>query len=213
MCNLYRLSSAPAEIARVFGASVGALGNLPPRAGIYPDQLAPVVREGETGREAVLARWGMPGLASAGARPITNIRNTASPYWRRWLGPEHRCLVPFNAFCEYADTTPRKTQMWFASPETGEDGERALLCFAGIRTEWEGTRGPKSEPVTGTHELYGFLTTEANGVVAPVHPKAMPVILTTAAEREAWLTAPWSEAKGLQRPLGAQRLEQLASDT
>jgi hypothetical protein len=32
-----------------------------------------------------------------------------------------------------------------------------------------------------TNDLFGFLTTEPNGVVAPIHPKAMPVILTTEA--------------------------------
>lgn len=34
----------------------------------------------------------------------------------------------------------------------------------------------------------------------------MPVILTTEEEREAWLWAPWSEAKALQRPLPDQAL-------
>ena len=48
---------------------------------------------------------------------------------------------------------------------------------------------PKSAPVEGEHELFGFLTTEANAIVAPIHPKAMPVILTTPAEVDLWLAA------------------------
>jgi putative SOS response-associated peptidase YedK len=38
-------------------------------------------------------------------------------------------------------------------------------------------------------------------VVAPIHPKAMPVILTTLAEVDLWLTADASKALELQRPL------------
>jgi putative SOS response-associated peptidase YedK len=76
-----------------------------------------------------------------------------------------------------------------------------LFCFAGIWTTWNGTRGTKADPVTGDHLLYGFLTTEPNAEVRPIHPKAMPVILRTAAEMDAWMTAPWAEAAGLQRPL------------
>ncbi len=49
--------------------------------------------------------------------------------------------------------------------------------------------------------MYAFLTCEPNAVVAPIHPKAMPVILTTPEEFETWMTAPVEEALELQRPL------------
>ena len=54
------------------------------------------------------------------------------------------------------------------------------LGLRGPVDPWRGLRGPKSNPVVGQRELFGFLTTEANAIVAPIHPKAMPVILTSA---------------------------------
>jgi putative SOS response-associated peptidase YedK len=56
--------------------------------------------------------------------------------------------------------------------------------FAGIWTTLNGDRGTKSKPIPGPHQVYGFLTTSPNGVVEPIHPKAMPVILTTDEERD-----------------------------
>jgi putative SOS response-associated peptidase YedK len=159
--------------------------------------MAPIARTGPDGeRELVMARWGMPGPPQYGGAPVTNIRNLSSPHWRDWLGRGNRCLVPATSFREYADTKPRKTPIWFALNE-----DRPLSAFAGLSRPWQGVRGPKNVPVSGRHELFGFLTTDANAIVAPIHPKAMPVILTTPDEFDRWLQADTVDALALQRPL------------
>ena len=71
-------------------------------------------------------------------------------------------------------------------------------------------RGTKADPVEGEHLLYSFLTCEPNSVVEPIHPKAMPVILSTPEEYEVWLTAPAEEALKLQRPPPDDMLEIVA---
>ncbi|MGC9958049.1 hypothetical protein [Roseiarcus sp.] len=55
------------------------------------------------------------------------------------------------------------------------------------------------------------MRTEPNAVVAPIHPKAMPVILTTAAEVDLWLAADAPKALELHRPLPDDALRIVAS--
>jgi putative SOS response-associated peptidase YedK len=132
----------------------------------------------------------------------TNIRNTTSKHWKRWLGIENRCVVPFTSFSEF--NKERGGDVWFAFDES-----RPLAVFAGIWTTWTSVRKVR-EGLT-TNDLFGFLTTEPNDVVGPVHPKAMPVILTTPEEIETWMTAPAEEALKLQRPLPGGALRIVAS--
>jgi putative SOS response-associated peptidase YedK len=68
-----------------------------------------------------------------------------------------------------------------------------------VWARWTSVRKVKEGETT--NDVYGFLTTAPNVEVKAIHPKAMPVILTTPAEVEVWLTAPPKEALALQRPL------------
>jgi putative SOS response-associated peptidase YedK len=112
--------------------------------------------------------------------------------------------VPFTSFSEYeAGPDGKKIPVWFALGE-----ERPLAAFAGIWTNWTSVRKTKEGEVTA--DLYAFLTTEANAEVAPIHPKAMPVILTSEDEVDVWLNAPAPVALELQRPLPDGKLRIVA---
>lgn len=143
----------------------------------------------------VIVRRVLTGKADRG---VTNIRIVKSPHWRGWMRIENRCVVPATSFAEPSPTrdpgTGRIGNVWFAIDVT-----RPLFFFAGVWTRWHGVR--KVKDGEGDFELFAFLTAEPKRDVAPVHSKAIPVILTSREEVETWLTAPLEQALKLQRPL------------
>ena len=138
--------------------------------------------------------WGIPLPSKDGRKPkpVTNVRNLASPFWRSMVAaPDRRCLVPATAFSEWTDArdpaTGRKVCKWF------EVAGAELFCFAGI---WRPTEDG---------ERFAFLTSEPNELVAPVHPKAMPVILARE-DYDRWLTTDYAGACALQKPFPAEAM-------
>jgi putative SOS response-associated peptidase YedK len=221
MCNLYSHTRNVDAMRQLF-ARFDVAAQIVAQPGIFPDYSAPVIRNQAGGAaELAMVRWGMPSsrralLDAATKRAdklrakgkavdfdellrlepdsgTTNVRNTASSHWKRWLGLEYRCLVPFTSFSEF--NREAGGDVWFAFGEN-----RPTAFFAGIwAPQWTSVR--KIRTGVETIDLFAFLTTDPNAEVAAVHPKAMPVILTTPEQCEAWMTAPWELARELQRPL------------
>ncbi|SPH25021.1 hypothetical protein DEA8626_04056 [Defluviimonas aquaemixtae] len=88
-------------------------------------------------------------------------------------------MVPFTSFAENNQGIGKEEELvWFALDES-----RPLVFFAGIWTTWTSVR--KLRDGETTDDIHACLNTEPNEVVAPVHQKAIPLILRSEAEIDA----------------------------
>lgn len=188
MCNLYSMTATVDEMKRLFGEFEGDRTNLPPYDEIYPNRAAPLLRQAEGRLIMDTMTWGFPGPAAAKGRPVTNVRNLDSPFWRSALdNPARRCLVPVTSFSEWTaepdPETGKKRKIWFGLNE----GVDPLFTFAGI---WR----PGDDGA-----FMAFLTCAPNKIVGAIHPKAMPVMLRQG-DHEQWLGGTRGEAVALAKP-------------
>jgi putative SOS response-associated peptidase YedK len=208
VCNLFNHTTAVEAMRALFKDLENRAGNIE-SGDVYPDRMAPIVTSESDGHVLRPARWGLPSPPQFHSkngieRGVANVHNTGSPHWRRWLGPAHRCLIPLDRF---AEPRPGKGagNAWFKVT-----GDRPAF-FAGLWVPaWTSIRKLKDGETTD--DLFAFLTCEPNRVVEPIHPKAMPAILTEAWELEAWFSMSWSEARALQRPLSDDLLTLVGGD-
>jgi|CXWL01.1.fsa_nt_gi putative SOS response-associated peptidase YedK len=196
MCNHYRLDARDIQMFKDW-EDIG----LPPvhldmQTDVWPKRPGLVARIECGAKMLDVMNWGVP-TTVPGKRPgskltkhVTNVRNLTSPFWKSMLAnPDRRCLVPFNRF---AEPKPGK------DPETGRPAEywftvnyAPVSAFAGI---WRPSEAGN---------VFAFLTCEPNPLVAPLHPKAMPVILHPQ-DYDRWLIGSLDEACALATPLPSQ---------
>ncbi len=166
MCGRFTLTLPAEKLCLLF--KVPSVPPLPPRFNIAPTQPALVVRQARGEREACLLKWGLvppwakdpsmgPRLINARSETVREKPSFAPAFRKR------RCLVPADGFYEW-----RKTQGG-SRPYLFRFRDKRPFAFAGLWERWE--RGP-GEPL----ETFTILTTRANPLVAPIHPR-MPVIL------------------------------------
>lgn len=170
MCNLYRLKKSNAEVAQLFEARLGQVGN----AGggeVYPGYPGIVMAAQEGGGlpksfELRSMVWGFP-LVLKGKngqplkpKPVNNARaDKLDNFMWRFSFQERRCLIPVTAFAEAEGEKGAKTRTWFTLPD------EEVFAVAGL---WRDT--PEWGPA------YTMVMTEACIHVADVHDR-MPVIL------------------------------------
>lgn len=207
MCNRFRMTAKQAELAARYGVAplYPEDATFPPPE-LFPGRPAWVVRHEVGARRLDTMAWGFPrkvpgkkidkttGKPLLLATNVTNVRNYTSPFWRSALAnPERRCLVPFTSFSEYGTgLAGRRPLFWFDVPS------RPIVSFAGV---WR---------PTDKGAVFAFLTTEPNPLVAPIHPKAMPVLLDE--DEEQWLTCPFDDAVAYARPYPSQLMSVRQAD-
>jgi putative SOS response-associated peptidase YedK len=182
MCNLYRLKNSNEEVAQLFDATIGEVGN----AGggeVYPGYPGIVLVNGAL-RSMV---WGFPfrprdAKPGSKPKPVNNARSDKlDSFMWRFSFQERRCLIPVSAFAEAEGEKGAKTRTWFSLPD------QEVFAVAGI---WRDT--PEWGPT------YTMIMTEACIHVADVHDR-MPVILKRQDWRD-WLDGPPDAANLLCRP-------------
>lgn len=193
MCGRYVSSTPPDELARYFGAALGAERLVGPDHNVAPTRKVLTVLEDGGARTLDLARWGLvPAWAkdlSIGNRMINAraetvaTKNAFKKAFRR-----HRCIIPADGFYEWTTEPGQKQkQPWFIHRPDGEP-----FAFAGL---WETWRGPDrdQEPLRSCT----ILTGAANETMSEIHDR-MPIILPPSAW-DTWLDPAVDDTEELGR--------------
>lgn len=196
MCNHYRLDARDIRVFKDWEDVAGPPIQPELATDIWPKRQGLIMRMDDRKKTLDAMSWGVP-MTLPGKHPgttitkhVTNVRNLASPFWRSMLAnPAQRCLVPFSSFAEPKPgrdaETGRPAEYWFTV------NGAPIAAFAGI---WRPSEAGN---------VYAFLTCEPNPLVAPLHPKAMPVILAPD-DYEKWLTADYNSICALAAPFPSQ---------
>ena len=179
MCNLYRLHSGTAAIARLFDAVAGTESNRGDE--IYPGYPGLVLAEGVVRTMT----WGFPlvlkGRSGQPLKPkaVTNAREDKlhTAFWKASF-TARRGLIPVSAWSEPEGAAGQMTRTWYAVPG---DGPFAVARLWRSTDQWG--------------DAYAMVMVDSSEQMAQVHDR-MPVILRPD-DWQTWLHADAAMAFGL----------------
>ncbi len=181
MCGQFTQQRPSAELAALFAAE--DLADTPgERYNLAPQQPGLVVVErADRARAIVPYRWGLIPTwakdAKVGSRLINaRAESVATTPAFRASFLKRRCIVPADAFYEWARMTPEIRQPNLIRRADGEP-----MAFAGLWSIWRDPTQPDAERL----RTFTIITTTANATLDPIHDR-MPAILPPSSW-EAWL--------------------------
>ncbi|GEM_PF-762010 len=173
-----------------------------------------VLRNAGEAVELLQLRWGFPHPGFSG-KYIESIHDLENSWWHGRNAPfvverQYRCLVPFTRFAKWDEE--KQEPIWFGLKDQkigffpgiwrpwfghrrrviGTDVHRSLLLwllqklfFRRHQKALDGTQ--KRRRVLGDIELFTFLATEPNALLAQFYQDSMPVIITHPEQVTEWL--------------------------
>ncbi len=171
MCGRFARKSTQEVLAEWLGLELEEMPWFAPTFNAAPQSIQPVIRlNRDSGRRvAALMRWGLvPFWARSAKIGLSTINARAEkaatkPAFRTAL-KKRRCLVPADAYYEWAQLGAKKSQSYVIALTSGEP-----IAFTGFWESWNGTGG-------SALETFAILTTTANELLATIHDR-MPVII------------------------------------
>ena len=137
MCGRFTLHTPESQIREAFNLEHTEPLGLNPSYNIAPSQSIPIIRDSETNREMVMARWGLiPGWSKESKTKYSTINAriesvAAKPTYRTPF-KRQRCLIPADGFYEWKQVEGNKVPHHIRL----KDGK--VFAFAGLWDHWEG---------------------------------------------------------------------------
>jgi len=163
-------------LREVFNLEQSVPLGLKPRYNIAPSQQVPIIRDTESGREMVMAKWGLIPHWSKEAKTKystinARIETVAEKPTYRTPFKHRRCLIPADGFYEWKVVDGRKVPHHIRMRDGG------VFAFAGLWDHWEG-EGESMESCS-------IIVMPANDVMQSLHER-MPAIIAPA-HQDLWL--------------------------